>query len=198
MNSLLLKSRRAAAFQSVLAGILCQGRDLRAGGTAPESQPKTLADLLYGPGGGGSHAVGKVPGLFNHQRIVEQGQCLKGSQRAAAFRHQQRRIRTVQALHERILHAPHQEAVHAPPPGCGAGDVEAGVVIDRRVIILEEEVLLPRGHPSAGRSGRPPRARCRARPRHQAECGSCATETDCRCRSWLGQDARPRIAGRLR
>ena len=99
--------------------------------------------------------AGKFLRLAHHEQVVPERQRLKRRERLAADRRVEVRVGAVERLHERVGHAPHVEAIDGPPPHLGIIDLGGvGVVVNRRVVVLEEEELEARpSHAAIERAG---------------------------------------------
>jgi hypothetical protein len=85
---------------------------------------------------------GEKPRLLNDKGVIEKGQGLQGRQRRISDGSIDVRIRTVQAVQERVRHAADHEAVHRPPVRRGVVDArEVRMIVHRRMIVLEPELL---------------------------------------------------------
>ena len=99
--------------------------------------------------------AGKFLRLSHHEQVVPERQGLERRQRLAAHRRVEVRVGAVERFHERVGHAADDEAIDGPPAHLGIIDLGGvGVIVSRRVVVLEEEELEARpAHAAIERAG---------------------------------------------
>lgn len=105
-----------------------------------QSEVKGSVDLLL-QGSGAPNSLGKVLALFQDKRIIQNRESLQRSHSDVPLWGENRWIGTIQRIHERIGHAADDKTIDAAPSSPGTVHVKKRVVINRRMIVLEMELL---------------------------------------------------------